>query len=82
MRQAMRPVVSDWNDEERGPMRPLLQRRRDRCQWSLWKLTGLGGGGAGTSQSFSWMDRTGLLDSLLVVERVAFRLLKNSPALI
>lgn len=54
-----------------------VQRRvQRRIELLGWKLTGLGGGGAGTSQSLSLMLRTGAAS--LSPERVALRLAKRA----
>lgn len=57
-----------------------IQRRIEFRHWSGWKLTGLGGGGAGTTQSRSLMLRTGVAGLFSVDASVAFKLAnKSSP---
>lgn len=58
------------------------QRRIELRHWSgCWKCTGLGGGGAGTSQSRSLMPCTGVYDLLLLLpfdDRVSLRLANSA----
>lgn len=54
------------------------QWRIECRQWSVWKLTGLGGGGAGTSQSRSLIVRTGVAGLLSLEVNVAFKLANSS----